>query len=120
MSQRTVGREKPGSAAPCQLCCVSLRGIGLRPDGVPRLPHPPRDKVKRFKAYEIGYFHLDICELRTAEGKAYLFVAVDRTSKLVFARLYRKANKLAAQAFLKVLIRTVPYKIHTILTDNGV
>ncbi len=46
--------------------------------------------------------------------------AVDRTSKLVSARFYRKANKLAAQALLKVLIRTVPYKIHTILTDNGV
>jgi transposase InsO family protein len=92
----------------------------LQRHGVSRLPCPPRDKVKRFKAYEIGYFHLDICELRTAEGKAHLFVAVDRTSKLVFARLYRKANKLAAQAFLKVLIRTVPYKIHTVLTDNGV
>jgi hypothetical protein len=48
------------------------------------------------------------------KGKAHLFVAVGRTSKLVFVRLYRKANKLAAQAFLKVLIRTVPYKIHTI------
>ncbi len=48
------------------------------------------------------------------KGKARLFVAVDQTSKLVFARLYRKANKLAAQAFRKVLIRTVPYKIHTI------
>jgi transposase InsO family protein len=45
---------------------------------------------------------------------------VDRTSKLVFARIYRKATKLAAAAFLKVLVRTVPYTIHTILTDNGV
>jgi transposase InsO family protein len=45
---------------------------------------------------------------------------VDRTSKLVFARIYRKATKLAASAFLKVLVRTVPYRIHTILTDNGV
>ncbi len=45
---------------------------------------------------------------------------MDRTSKLVFARIYRKATKLAASAFLKVLVRTVPYRIHTILTDNGV
>ena len=37
---------------------------------------------------------------------------------LVFARIYRKATKLAAAAFLKVLTRTVPYRIHTILTDN--
>jgi len=40
-------------------------------------------------------------------------VAVDRTSKLVFARIYRSATKLAAAGFLKALVRTVPYKIHT-------
>ena len=92
----------------------------LQRHGVSRLPREPKEKGKRFKAYEIGYFHLDIAELRTAEGKAFLFVAVDRTSKLVVARLYRKATKLAAQAFLKVLLREVPYRIHTVLTDNGV
>jgi hypothetical protein len=45
---------------------------------------------------------------------------VDRTSRLVFARIYRRATKLAASALLKVLVRTVPYRIHTVLTDNGV
>src|SRR3546814_15037292 len=44
----------------------------------------------------------------------------DATVMLVFARIYRKATKLAAAAFLNVLTRTVPYRIHTILTDNGV
>lgn len=51
-------------------------------------------------------------------GKGFLFVAVDRTSKLVFARMYRKATRLAAAGFLKSLIKTVPYRIHTILTGN--
>lgn len=88
--------------------------------GISRLPKPEREQVKRFKAYELGYFHIDICELRLAEGKAFLFVAVDRTSKFVFARLYRKATKVVAQGFLKALTRAVPYKIHTVLTDNGV
>jgi hypothetical protein len=36
---------------------------------------------KKFKAYPIGFFHIDIAEVQTAEGKLYLFVAVDRTSK---------------------------------------
>lgn len=45
---------------------------------------------------------------------------MDRTLKLVFARIYRRPTKLAAAAFLRVLIKTVPYKIHTILTDNPV
>ncbi|GLK82656.1 hypothetical protein GCM10017653_07250 [Ancylobacter defluvii] len=47
-------------------------------------------------------------------------MAVDRTSKLVFARIYRKATKLVAAGFLKALLMAVPYKIHTVLTDNGV
>jgi transposase-like protein len=92
----------------------------LQRHGISRLPKADREKPKKFKAYEIGYFHIDIAELRYEGGKAFLYVAVDRTSKLVFARIYRKATKLAAAAFLKVLVRTVPYRIHTILTDNGV
>jgi transposase InsO family protein len=92
----------------------------LQRHGISRLPKADREKPKKFKKYEIGYFHIDIAELRFEGGKAFLFVAVDRTSKLIFARLYRKATKLAAAAFLRMLARTVPYKIHTVLTDNGV
>ena len=92
----------------------------LQRHGISRLPKADREKPKKFKDYEIGYFHIDIAELRYEGGKAFLFVAVDRTSKLVFARIYRQATKLAAAAFLKVLVKTVPYRIHTVLTDNGV
>lgn len=92
----------------------------LQRHGISRLPKADREKPKKFKNYEIGYFHIDIAELRHEGGKASLYVAVDRTSKLVFARIYRKATKLVAAGFLKSLIRTVPYTIHTVLTDNGV
>jgi len=92
----------------------------LQRHGISRLPKADREKPKQFKAYDIGYFHIDIAELRYEGGKGFLFVAVDRTSKLVFARIYRKATKLAAAAFLKVLVKAVPYKVHTVLTDNGV
>src|SRR5215831_4391540 len=43
-----------------------------------------------------------------------------RTSKFAFAQLHEKANRHTATAFLKALIAVVPYKIHTILTDNGI
>ena len=92
----------------------------LQRHGISRLPKGDREKPKKFKDYEIGYFNIDIAELRYEGGKGFLFVAVDRTSKLVFVRIYRKATKLAASGFLKSLIRTVPYRIDTILTDNGV
>jgi transposase len=78
---------------------------------------PPK---KKFKAYPIGYFHIDIAELQTAEGKLYLYVAIDRTSKFAFVQLVRKTGRTSASAFLEALIAAVPYKIHTVLTDNGI
>jgi len=88
--------------------------------GISRLPEVEGNKrvKKKFKSYPIGFFHLDIAEVRTGEGKLYLFVAIDRTSKLAFAQLVEKANRTTASAFLPALIEMVPYKIHTVLTDN--
>ena len=62
----------------------------------------------------------DIAEIQTAQGKLFLFVAIDRTSKFAFAKLAEKANRMTASAFLTALIEAVPYKIHTVLTDNGI
>ena len=44
----------------------------------------------------IGYFHIDIAEVRTEGGKLCLFVAIDRTSKLAFAQLHEKATRQVA------------------------
>lgn len=95
--------------------CLQRHGIG-------RLPDVEGDKPakKKFKAYPIGFFHIDIAEVQTAEGKLYLFVAIDRTSKFAVAELHAKATTRIAADFLNVLIKAVPYKIHTVLTDNGV
>ena len=49
-----------------------------------------------------------------------MFVAIDRTSKFVFVELYEKAGKMNAARFLRHLIRACPYKIRTVLTDNGI
>ena len=88
---------------------------------ISQLPSVEGDKPKkRFKNYPIGYFHIDIAELRTTDGKLYMFVAIDRVTKFAFARLEQKANRRTASAFLEALIEAVPYKIHTVLTDNGV
>ena len=43
----------------------------LQRHGVSRLPaEETKEHRKRFKAYEIGYVHIDSCELRHADGKA--------------------------------------------------
>lgn len=39
---------------------------------------------------------------------------------MAVARLVNKAGKLAAAQFLRDLIASVPYRLHTVLTDNGI
>jgi transposase InsO family protein len=94
----------------------------LQRHGVSRLPSLDGDASpkRKFKSYPIGFFHIDIAEVQTAEGKLYLFVAIDRTSKFAFVEMHMKATKMIAAAFLRQLIETVPYAIHTVLTDNGI
>ena len=93
----------------------------LQRHGISRLPELKGDKPdkKKFKRYPIGYFHIDITEVRTEEGKLYLFVAIDRTSKFAFAQLQERATRRIAADFLRALVKAVPYKVHTVLTDNG-
>jgi transposase-like protein len=93
----------------------------LQRHGIDRLPDIAGDKPpkKKFKSYPIGYFHIDIAEVETAEGKLYLFVAIDRTSKFAFVQLVEKVSRATASAFLEALIAAVPYRIHTVLTDTA-
>ncbi len=45
---------------------------------------------------------------------------MDRTSKFAFAQLHPAATVQIAADFLRAVIDAVPYKLHTVLTDNGV
>jgi hypothetical protein len=66
--------------------------------------------IKKFKHYPIAYF---------PEGTLYLYAAINRTSKFACAELHSRQTKMIAAGFLRILIEVVPYKIHKILTDNG-
>ena len=93
----------------------------LQRHGISRLPEVEGDRPRQaFKHYPIGYFHIDIAEVRTEQGKLYLFVAIDRTSKFAFAQLHQAANVKTAAGFLEAVVEAVPYQIHTVLTDNGI
>lgn len=95
--------------------CLQRHGISRLADTTGEKP-----QKKRFKSYPIGYFHIDIAEVQTEQGRLYLFVAIDRTSKYACAELHEKATRITAGDFLTRLIAAVPYAIHTILTDNGI
>ncbi|WP_345127710.1 IS481 family transposase, partial [Hymenobacter antarcticus] len=95
----------------------------LQRHGISRLPPDeaasPAKKAK-FKDYPLGYLHVDFAEVQTEEGKQYLFVAIDRTSKLAFAELQPQATQAIAVAFLERVLARIPYRIHKVLTDNGI
>jgi hypothetical protein len=81
----------------------------LQRQRVSRLPDMSGDKPARqkFKVYPIGYFHIDITEVRTEEGKLPLYVGIDRTSKFASVHLHENAHRPTAVAFLGALIEAV-------------
>ncbi len=105
-----------------QLSCSALHRCFQR-HGVSRLPLSEDGQAapkKKFKDYPIGYLHVDFAEVHTEEGRQYLFVAIDRTSKVAFAELHPQAKRMVAADFLRRVLEKLPYKVHTVLTDNGV
>jgi transposase InsO family protein len=89
--------------------------------GISRLPKDPEQTSKRgrFAGTTIGYVHIDSCELRLAEGKLHMFLAIDRVSKFTHVAFFEAATKMNGAAFLREVIAAFPYAVHTVLTDNG-
>ena len=89
--------------------------------GISRLPQDGEKPSKRgrFAETAIGYVHIDICELRLAEGKLFMFLAIDRVSKFTHVAFLDASTKANGAAFLREVVATFPYRIHTVLTDNG-
>lgn len=96
----------------------------LRRRGHSRLPVP--DKTERtdkpFKAYEPGYVHVDVKylpQMADESARRYVFVAIDRATRWVFVAIKNRKTAAAAQSFLNALTRAAPFRIRTLLTDNG-
>jgi hypothetical protein len=53
--------------------------------GISRLPEVEGDKPtrKKFDSYPAGFFHIDLAEVRTAQGKLYCLIS--RRSPVLFA-----------------------------------
>jgi transposase InsO family protein len=93
----------------------------LKRHGISRLPQDPEkaSKRRRFAETRIGYVHIDVCELRLSEGRLFMFLAIDRVSKFVHVAFFDANTKLNGAAFLREVVAAFPYKLHTVLTDNG-
>lgn len=95
----------------------------LKRNGLNRLPlddeSTSKPVKKKFKEYNIGYCHIDITEIRLGKKKLYLFVGIDRVCKYAYVELHTRMTQDIARGFLENFIKDCPFKIHTILTDNG-
>jgi len=85
-----------------------------------KITQEERREIRRFKKYPPGYLHIDCFYLPKLDGRRwYCYLAVDRATRMLFLRVYPNKNKEAAADFLVQALGFYPFKIHTILTDNG-
>jgi transposase InsO family protein len=94
--------------------CLQRHGISRLPQGDEKA-----SKRKRFAETTIGYVHIDVCELRLSEGELFMFLAIDRVSKFAHVAFYDANTKMNGAAFLREVVAAFPYRLHTVLTDNG-
>src|SRR5208283_1583806 len=85
-----------------------------------KVPIVEKDKAKKFKAYQPGYLHIDVTYLPKFNGKpAYLFVAIDRATRVLFYWVYEDKTAQSTADFFDKCLAFFPFEITHILTDNG-
>ena len=94
--------------------CLQRHGISRLPQGDEKA-----SKRRRFAETAIGYVHIDVCELRLAEGKLFMFLAIDRVTKFTHVAFLDADTKANGAAFLRQVVAAFPHRLHTVLTDNG-
>jgi len=83
-------------------------------------PKELRRKAQKFKEYKPGFLHVDVTYLPVINGiRKYLFVAIDRATRVVYFEVYDHKTAKNAKTFLKHCIEFYPFKITHVLTDNG-
>lgn len=92
----------------------------LKSFNINRVPEDKKEEAKKFKEYEPGFLHIDVTYLPKIDGqKYYLFVAIDRATRLLYYKVYKSKSADNAEQFLKECKEYFPFYITHILTDNG-
>lgn len=92
----------------------------LARNSINRKPKKIREAYFKFKEYTPGYLHIDVTYLPRIDGeRKYLFVAIDRATRLMFYLVYDGKTAENAADFLARCREFFPFEIRTILTDNG-
>lgn len=84
------------------------------------VPKDKKDEAKKFKEYKPGFIHVDVTYLPKLNGnKYYLFVAIDRATRLMYYKVYEHKTADNAVDFIKECKGFYPFDLEYILTDNG-
>ena len=81
---------------------------------------PDRPSVGIFEQATVGFIHIDLKHLPALERrKSYAFVAIDRATRYVYVEIHTRRDATTSAGFLSGFLAHFPYRVHTILTDNG-
>jgi putative transposase len=90
--------------------------LRIREDG----PVHRRARRKGFSPLKPGdLVEIDTVDIFVDGLKRYLLTAIDLTSRIAFAYLYKSGSSLAARDFLSKLKTVLPFRILHVQTDNG-
>jgi hypothetical protein len=92
----------------------------LKRHGISQRAKPDKPKVGVFEQTHVGFIHIDLKHLPALERrKSYVFVAIDRATRYVYAEIHQRRDGNTSAAFLERFLAHFPHDVHTILTDNG-
>jgi transposase InsO family protein len=92
----------------------------LKRRGVSQKPLAPKAAAQRFAPTTFGYVHVDLKHLpRLRSQAAYVFVAIERTTRFVHAEIVQDRSGETIAACLTRFLDAFGHTVHTILTDNG-
>jgi transposase InsO family protein len=92
----------------------------LRAENISAIPQDEKEKALKFKEYEPGYIHMDVTYLpKFDKKKQYLFVAIDRATRVMLYCIYDAKTAENAYSFLQKCIAFFPVDLTYLLTDNG-
>ena len=95
-------------------------GLSNLRDYINSLDDATQEEIKKFKDYKPGFLHIDIKYLPKIDGaRQYLYVAIDRATRLVYASIMQDKSSQSAALFLEEVLDFFPFQIRKILTDNG-
>ena len=101
--------------------CLRRHGVSRLADLLPK-EDAPKTPAKGFKDYTPGFVHMDVKylpQMADEDQRTYLFVAIDRATRWVYLERLPDKSAASARGFLQRLLAAAPFKITTLLTDNG-